>query len=196
VNWLVLATVVMTLAAVLAVAYALSLRAEPEIRMGTQHEFVGAQAPASSLENLDKTESTDLIALRGKLVLMIFWGPWDYTSAQLAPFWEQVWQRHRDDPHFAMVTVACEPPQQTLAGGERFTGEVRAFLERAGATFPVWRDPDGTARSPYYMDQAVYPLTVLIDPEGYLRALWYGPVPGMQAELDRLVQRYLEEFGN
>jgi len=197
INWLALATVAMSLAAISAVLYALILRnAQTEVRMGTEHEFVGVLAPATELEDLDRKQSTSLIELRGKLVLLVFWGTWSSSSRQLAPLWNKIWESHRDHPKFAMVTVACESAAGDVHSKEdHFADEIRSFMEQERFTYPVWRDPEGLARGVYSMDRGEYPLTVLISPEGYMLAVWYGFVPGMQADLERLVNRFLTDFG-
>lgn len=198
INWLALVTLAVSLAAAGTVLYALILRnAESEVRMGTQHDFVGAKPQPTNLENLDDKQKTSLIDLRGKLVLLVFWGTWDPSSREFASDWNELWESHRKHPRFAMMMVACESPSEAVGTAEdRFADGVRKFMKERGLTFPVWRDPEGLARSEFHMDRGEYPLTVLIGQEGYIRALWYGPVPGMQQDLERLVNRYLEEFGD
>jgi cytochrome c biogenesis protein CcmG/thiol:disulfide interchange protein DsbE len=138
-------------------------------RLERAPEFVGSPAPPVVGTTLDGA-SLDLASLRGRPVVLNFWGP------SCVPC--------RDEfPLFASKLAAIGAGQLAIVGVLTFDGpdDARAFVAQYGATWPTVQDPTGSIRMAYRV--IARPQTYFIDRQGIVRKVQVGQVT--DAEFDR-----------
>ena len=125
--------------------------------------------PASNFYLRDLNgELVRLSDFRGKVVLLNFWATWCPPCRKEMPAMQQLYQAYKDKG-LEIVAVSVDTAS---------TGEVRAFVEELGLTFPVLHDRDSLV-SRLYSNPGV-PSSYLIDPQGKVayRVLgeydWFG----------------------
>ncbi|MFM7320072.1 MAG: redoxin domain-containing protein [Armatimonadota bacterium] len=101
-------------------------------------------------------------ALRGRPVVVHFWGTWCGPCVHEMPDLEAVHRRRGDSVHFVGVAVAEK-------GG---ADSVRDWTRRHGITFPQALATDATTEA--FGDIREVPVTFLLDGQGRLRRRWDG----------------------
>ncbi len=89
---------------------------------------VGDEAPNFSLQQLDG-EPVKLSDLRGKAVLLNFWGSWCKPCKSEMPAIEKIYQKNKDK---GFVVVGVNIGESPIV--------VKQFAEQVGVTFPLWLD--------------------------------------------------------
>ncbi len=131
---------------------------------------VGAPAPAFSGVTLTG-ETLSLADVRGRPVIVNFWGPSCIPCRdEFALFIEQL-DRHAADGLALIGILMFDPP-----------APAQDFVVATGASWPTIDDPDGTIRSAYRA--IARPQTYFIDRDGVLRGIQVGQLTG--ADFDRL----------
>lgn len=103
----------------------------------------------------------DLASLRGKPVIVNFWGPSCIPCRNEFPLFKARLAEHAGDG-LAIVGVLMDDPP----------APARDFVAEFGATWPTVEDPDGVLKARYRA--AARPVTYFIDREGVLRAIQIG----------------------
>jgi peroxiredoxin len=111
------------------------------------------EAPDFTLERLDREGELTLSSLRGKAVVLNFWGSWCYACRYEAPFLERFWQEERDR---GVVVVGVDSFD--------FRADARRFMRRYGVTFPNVFDGPGDVSSRYGVSK--WPETFVVDRQG------------------------------
>lgn len=117
-------------------------------------------APAFTLARLDGGE-VSLASLRGRPVLVNFWGSWCLQCRRELRALVEV--RHRRPGLDVLGVVFRDPPEQA-----------REEARRAGADWPQLTDPGERVARAYGVDSA--PATFLIGPDGTIGVTLVGPV--------------------
>ncbi len=112
-----------------------------------------------------------LASLRGEVVLLNFWATWCPPCVEEIPSLGRLDLRLEGKP-FRVVSVDV---------GEE-AEQVREFLKRVPADFPVLLDPEGSVTGPWKI--RAFPTSFLIDREGRLR---YGYFGGLEWDSDAVV---------
>ncbi len=133
-------------------------------------------APGFELERLDRPGELSLSSLRGKVVVLNFWGSWCFACRGEAPILEAGWQRWRDD---RVVFVGVDFWD--------FRADARRFMRRYGQTFPMVYDGPGNLLSAYGVTGA--PETFFVDRKGRIVAHVVGSIE--KDELNANVRRAL-----
>ena len=117
---------------------------------------VGDVAPDFTLELTDGSSFT-LSEQRGKVVMLQFTAGWCGVCRKEMPEIErQIWQRHKDNPHFALLGIDRDEPDST----------VLAFAEKTGVTYPLVLDPGGEIFQQYAHRLAGITRNVIVDTDG------------------------------
>jgi len=124
--------------------------------------LVGKPAPDFALRDLEGRE-VKLGELRGKVVLLDFWGTWCGYCREALPSIELL-HRAGENRGLAVLGVDAEAPE--LA---------REYAAKYGYTFPTLADPHDAVAARYHV--AAWPTTVLIDREGNVAYLEEGMEP-------------------
>jgi peroxiredoxin len=119
--------------------------------------LVGQPAPDFTLHDLDGREFR-LSALRGKAVLLDFWGAWCGFCREALPGIEMI-HRGLKDKGLLVFGIDSEAPEIA-----------HEYLQKYGYTFPSLIDRKEEAVQSYHLES--WPTTVLIDREG--KIVYYG----------------------
>ena len=125
-------------------------------------QVVGNQAPAIASTTLDGAPF-DLTSLRGRPVIVNFWGP------NCAPCREEF-------PLFKTKLAAHSADGLEIVGVLMYDGpdDAKAFIAHYGATWPTVLDTKGAIRTAYRV--AARPQTYFIDRSGVVRKIQVGQV--------------------
>jgi peroxiredoxin len=121
---------------------------------------VGQPAPEIDAAAIDGTP-VRLSALRGRPVIVNFWGPSCVPCRDEFPLFTQELATHADDGLTIVGVLMFDPPETA-----------RDFIADYGATWPTVDDPDGTIRAAYRA--AARPQTYFIDAAGIVRSIQVG----------------------
>ena len=117
---------------------------------------VGDIAPEMELELTDG-QKVKLSDLRGKVVMLQFTASWCGVCRKEMPFIESdIWQKHKDNPGFALYGIDRDEPLET----------VKAFAEKTGVTYPLALDPGADHFAKYADRKAGITRNVLVDKDG------------------------------
>jgi peroxiredoxin/outer membrane lipoprotein-sorting protein len=127
---------------------------------------VGSPAPEFALRDLNGNE-VRLIDLRGKAVLLDFWGTWCVPCMEALPMIELVHRQFKDKGLVVVGVNADEPVG------------VREFMQKFGYTLPSLYDPNRHVHNAFAV--GAYPTLVLIDKKG--KIAWFKLGSGSDEEL-------------
>jgi peroxiredoxin len=117
----------------------------------------GDAAPAVSAKawlNVKADEQPTPERLKGKVVMVEFWGTWCNPCVQAMPHVQKIWDRYRDR---GLLVLAVSYEESDV---------LKAFLDKNGYTMPCGSDPDKTCIASYAFKS--WPHTVLIGKDGKL----------------------------
>ena len=124
--------------------------------------LIGRQAPEFAGTTLDGAPLS-LADLRGRPVIVNFWGPTCIPCRDEFPLFKSKLTDHAADGLVVVGILMADPPD--LA---------RAFVAEQGATWQTVDDPGGAIRMAYRV--AARPQTYFIDRDGILRSIQIGEV--------------------
>lgn len=111
-------------------------------------------------------DTISLESLKGEVVLLNLWATWCTPCREETPYLQEIYEQHRD-AGFRIVGASMDTRNQAEA--------VRMFVEEYEVTYTILHDPAMRGMDVY---QALgLPATFLIDREGTLRWLRFGPIP-------------------
>ena len=131
--------------------------------------------PAATLAG----DTVTLASLRGEVVLLNLWATWCVPCRQETPYLEQIYQEQKERG-FRVVGVSLDTGDAE--------DDIAAFMERYGVTYTILHDPQMRGLDLYQAPGL--PATFMIDREGVLRWVRYGPI--LEGDADFL--RALEEL--
>lgn len=120
-------------------------------------------APDLALPTLDGG-SVRLADLRGKVVLVNFWGTWCEPCKEETPALQAAYQRLQSE---GLVIVGVNLRRQ-----ETSDEAVREFVQQYGVTYPIALDIDGEAARLFQISPI--PVSYFIDPAGTIRYVRIG----------------------
>jgi thiol-disulfide isomerase/thioredoxin len=138
---------------------------------------VNEKVPAFTYRSLDM-KVHHLAELKGKVVLIDFWGTWCPGCVEEMPTLERLYDRFRTDPKVAFVIVS---ENDTL-------DKVKAFVSRNHFTLPFYYV--GTDTVPEPLAPKAWPSTYFLSPDGVLRGEYLGGGDWS----DESVVRYIEKL--
>lgn len=124
-----------------------------------EHQYkvkVGDMAPDFEME-LPSGEKVKLSSLRGKVIMLQFTASWCGVCRTEMPHIEkQIWQKHKDNPEFALFGIDREEPAKT----------VLKFAKATKVTYPIGLDPNADIFGLYADKKAGITRNIIIDKEG------------------------------
>lgn len=121
----------------------------------------GDTAPNFRMEMPDG-EYVQLSDLRGKVVMLQFTASWCGVCRQEMPhIEEQIWQKHKNNPKFALLGIAREEPAEKIA----------VMREATGVTYPIGMDSDASIFGKYAENNAGITRNIIIDENGKIMML-------------------------
>jgi cytochrome c biogenesis protein CcmG/thiol:disulfide interchange protein DsbE len=128
----------------------------------------GQPVPAIIGTTLDG-QPFDLAALRGRPVLINFWGPSCVPCRDEFPLFQAKLTEHAGDDLAIVGVLMYDAPAPALD-----------FIEAYGATWPTVDDPAGEIRTTYRV--GLRPQTYFVDADGILRWVQFGELTGAEFE--------------
>lgn len=128
----------------------------------------GRPAPDISGTTLDGA-TFHLADLRGRPVIVNFWGPTCVPCRSEFPLFKSKLAEHAADGLVVVGVLMVDPPDPA-----------RAFVREFGATWPTVLDPSETFRNAYRV--VARPQSYFIDKDGILRAIQIGEVAAVDFE--------------
>ena len=158
---------------------------------GESHPSVGKLMPEMVWEPLvNTTEQASLDTLKGRAVLINFWGPWCPPCKAEMPHLIELQKRLADRDDFVFVSVSTGVGQ-AYADVEELRDETDDYARRMAIEFPIHADLSGASRTTLIETATLsgfgYPTSVLLDREHVIRALWLGYNDGMEDEMNAVV---------
>jgi cytochrome c biogenesis protein CcmG, thiol:disulfide interchange protein DsbE len=133
-------------------------------------QFVGNPAPVIASTTLDGV-AFDLASLRGRPVIVNFWGPSCVPCRDEFPLFKTKLAEHAADGLAIVGVLTDDGPD-----------DAKAFIAKYGATWPTVLDADGAIRTAYRV--AARPQSYFIDRSGVLRKIQVGQVTDADFEAD------------
>ena len=107
-----------------------------------------------------------LADLRGKVVLLNLWATWCAPCRMETPYLQAVYEEHVDQG-FEIVGISMDTGDAA--------DDVEMFVDEYAVTYTILHDPEMRGMELYRV--LGLPATFLIDREGVLRWMRYGPIP-------------------
>jgi cytochrome c biogenesis protein CcmG/thiol:disulfide interchange protein DsbE len=133
-------------------------------------QLIGNPAPAIASTTLDGAPF-DLGSLRGRPVIVNFWGPSCIPCRDEFPLFKAMLGAHASDGLAIVGVLTYDGPD-----------DAKAFIAQYGATWPTVLDADGAIRAAYRV--AARPQSYFIDRSGVIRKIQVGQVTDADFEAD------------
>jgi TonB family protein len=137
-----------------------------------------AYAPDFSITTLSR-EFLELNDLRGKVVVLDFWGTWCPPCVQAVPWLRDMQKKHAAEP-FVLVGVSSDSDEPAL----------RDFLSKNQMEWPEYWDRDRKFQQTWSV--RAWPTYIVIDDEGIVRFRSGGNNPTERAKLEDAIKRQLK----
>lgn len=106
---------------------------------------------------LPSGKTIKLSSLKGKVVMLQFTASWCGVCRKEMPHIEKdIWQKHKNNPNFALFGIDREEPAET----------VLKFAKATGVTYPIGLDPKADIFATYAEREAGITRNVIIDKDG------------------------------
>jgi cytochrome c biogenesis protein CcmG, thiol:disulfide interchange protein DsbE len=125
---------------------------------------IGEPAPDYAAATLEG-DTVSLSSLRGKVVLLNLWATWCAPCRRETPFLESLHESHEGDD-FRIVGISMDTGDAA--------DQVAMFVKEFGVQYTILHDPQMRGMELYQV--LGLPATFLIDRDGTLRWMRYGPV--------------------
>ncbi len=147
----------------------------------------GVEAPDFAYENLEG-QPVRLSDLRGEVVLINLWATWCTPCLTEMPSMQRLYEELDGEPfEILAVNVDAELGMPDWAG--RPGGDVAAFVEELGLTFPILRNPSGDIQGAY--QTTGLPESFLVGPDGVIRRKVAGPTEWDTGPFQEQIERML-----
>ena len=133
-------------------------------------------APDFALPGLNGT-TVRLSDYRGKVVLVNFWGTWCEPCKEETPALAAVYKKLHDQ---GLVIIGVDLRNQERSGADG-DADVRAFVTRYGATYPIALDTAGETERAFQ----IYPIptSYFVDTQGVMRYVRVGTLTQDEVEV-------------
>ncbi|WP_139489229.1 thiol-disulfide oxidoreductase ResA [Brevibacillus dissolubilis] len=108
-------------------------------------------------------KSVQLTDLRGKGVVVNFWGSWCEPCKEEMPALEKMWHTYKDQ---GVVFIGLNIGESEITATQ--------FAKQMGVTFPIWMDPKREVTKVYKVSSI--PATYFIDKDGEIQDVFVGPM--------------------
>lgn len=154
--------------------------------------ITGAVAPSFTVTTLDGGE-VSLSDYAGKVVLLNVWATWCAPCRKEMPSMQRLYEsleKHDRAEDFEILAVSIDAPIGLVDWSGNLGGDLRAFAEEYGLTFPILHDPSGEIRLTY--QTTAVPESFVIGRDGLIHKKVAGPTEWDHEVNQELVRRLLE----
>lgn len=139
-------------------------------------------------------ERVTLDDLKGQVVVLNFWGTWCPPCKKELPHIAELASHYERDRRCRVLAVSCgsaglDPDDSLL----ELAMNTKQLLKTTRLRLPAYSDPNGVTR--LAVKDAVgfsgYPTTLLLDGRGIIRHVWSGYSPGLELEIEKMVEELL-----
>ncbi|MCM3872998.1 MAG: redoxin domain-containing protein [Pyrinomonadaceae bacterium] len=138
-----------------------------------------AYAPDFSITTADG-EYITLEDLRGKVVVLDFWGTWCPPCVESVPSLRNLHKKYSKEPSFAMIGISSDTEEATW----------RAFTNKEKMVWPQYWDRDRRIQRAF--DVRAFPTYIVIDHEGIMRFRSSGTSWERSASLEDAIQKQVK----
>ncbi|MEX0980194.1 MAG: TlpA disulfide reductase family protein, partial [Gemmatimonadota bacterium] len=107
----------------------------------------GSAAPSFQVTDLSGAPVA-LSDFRGKVVLLNVWATWCPPCVYEMPSMQRLYDELADED-FEILAVSIDAPRGARDAGGRPGGNIEAFADSLGLTFPILHNPDGSIQRTY-----------------------------------------------
>lgn len=156
--------------------------------------LAGQPMPTLDLKPLLNSEAAPSVEdLRGKLVLLHFWGTWCPPCQREFPEFAKLAKKFESDSRISIVSVSCSGgPEYNL---DELKAETESFLSATAPNMATYCDPVAMTRTQFAMlfdgGTFSYPTTVLVDAEGKIAKVLGGYREGEMQKLQKQIETML-----
>ena len=139
-------------------------------------------------------QPVSLDELKGRVVLLNFWGTWCPPCRRELPRMAELRRRYAGQKAFLLLAVSC-PPAGRGDDVESLRKETAGLLEQMDLDLPTYYDPHSNTQNYLrgLIDFRYFPTTLLLDRGGVIRAVWVGYRPGLETEMERYIGMILDK---
>jgi thiol-disulfide isomerase/thioredoxin len=164
-------------------------------QIGKHHAAVGKPYLPTELPPLTAKQYLRGADLKGKVVLVNFWGWWCEPCQVEFPHLMELEKSLRGNSDFRFVSIACSG-QEGEEDDPELHDRTAAFLSERRADTPTYVDPwQAELRHLARLagkDSFGYPLTVVIGRDGIIRGLWPGYHRGDELDMRAVIDEALK----
>lgn len=131
-------------------------------------------APNFTLKDINGNDFT-LSSLRGKYVVLDFWGSWCGWCIKALPKLKECYAKHKDSGKLEFISIDCRDTE----------AKWKAAVEKHNMTWIQVKNEDKDKIPDLYAVPG-YPTFVIIDPEGKIIKRFVGEEPEMYTFIDSL----------
>jgi peroxiredoxin len=150
--------------------------------------ITGADAPDFTVDALDG----GLVSLSDfegeKVVLVNVWATWCGPCVVEMPSMQRLYESLEGED-FEILAVSVDAPAGQVDVGGRPGGDLRAFADELGLTFPILHDPDGGIQQLYQTTGV--PESFIVGKDGVIYKKVAGPTEWDASENEQLVRRLI-----
>jgi thiol-disulfide isomerase/thioredoxin len=163
---------------------------------GTAHPAVGGRLISLHVEPLTGGgDDVYLEQLEGDVTVVNFWGTWCPPCRQEFPHIVALYEKYGDRADFRLLPIS-DPGGSQLDVVE-LRSETAAFLGAQHTTLPTYFDPQqsliGATQIAIGNNSFGFPTTLVLDRDTTIRGVWEGYAPGMERDIEALVEELLDE---
>lgn len=171
-------------------------RQQEQLRAGRHHAVVGKAYLPRELPLLTAKTALHEEDLRGKVVLVNFWGWWCGPCQVEFPHLMELEKSLRDNADFRFISVASSGDPNSDEDDPELRDKTQAFLTEHQAKIATYCDPQAAEqrRIAALAGKEVFglPLTVIIGRDGTIRGLWPGYKNGDELSMRTVIDEALE----
>ena len=160
---------------------------------GKRHPAVGKAYLPHQFPPLTATKPVQEADLKGKVVLVNFWGYWCPPCKMEFPHLVDLEKSLQGNPEFRFVSVACS--NNPDSDEDELRDRTAAFLTERRADLPTYADPQAAEQlriAEITGEDPVYPTTLIIGRDGTIRGLWPSYLHGYELEMRAVIDEALK----
>ncbi len=133
---------------------------------------------------IGETPAPSIASLKGKVVVMQFWGTWCSDCSKDFPKFAAMAKTFATDAEVEFVSISCSKDVERDMEGLR--KDTEGYLTQKGVTMPVYADPAATTRGRLTgmisRGGFSYPTTLLLDRDGVIDQVYRSPLDASRLE--------------